>query len=293
MRGAHLLREGSAFSSAVSFKSPDTGKASWLLTTATHSEGKWKQIHDMAVSKMEKLKTKIPSLVSYKPFPQKTTDFSSHSLQQGILNSWPYLYFPAIKAIQKTRSPCTSTPVPAHTEHACPCSAPCSCAQPASRGPRGFHTTYASNYSPHLLPELFPQDNLHSRKRGVFLDEQCSKTLHMASFINPNKYGELRTLLCTVLLPTSPSSLPQQFLPGGTRRSSHHLLLHQEMLLLLTHSQVSRVLLSLSNISSESYTVSTTVQNKKKMQALSSSNPGNSPDYTVEGGYNLGPEYYY
>lgn len=140
---------------------------------------------------------------------------------------------------------------------------------------------------------------MHSRKHTVFLDEQCNKTLHTASFINPNKCGELNALPCTVLLPTpkTPGSLPQQFLPGGTLHPSHHLLLHQEMLLLLTHGQGSRVLLSLSNISLESYTVSTCsvhhCKSKGKTQALNSSNPGNSADYTVEGGYNLGPEYCY
>lgn len=64
-------------------------------------------MHDRAVSKMEKLKTKIPSLVSYESFPQKTTDFSSHTLQKQAFSSLdPTPHFPAEKGqLKQTQSP--------------------------------------------------------------------------------------------------------------------------------------------------------------------------------------------
>lgn len=49
-----------------------------LLRTATHSEGKGGGNKYMV--ELERMETKIPGLVSYKSFPQKTTDFSSHTL---------------------------------------------------------------------------------------------------------------------------------------------------------------------------------------------------------------------
>lgn len=112
LRNVHLLKAGKSFLSSSFLWIPRPWE-NWCITKSCYML--WGEAGgNKSMGKPEKLKSRIPGLASYKPFPQQTMDFSSHTSQTSHPDLLILLCVPQLE-----RSSGKKHQVPKATEHPC------------------------------------------------------------------------------------------------------------------------------------------------------------------------------
>lgn len=160
------------------------------------------------MGELEKLKSRIPGLASYKPFPQQTMDFSFHTPQ---ISHPDLLILLCVRQLERSSGKNTKSPKPQSILVFPGLPLSTSSLGPAV-GEVSFRVTHRSHpcvtlwgdYTLLSLQGTFHPNNFHATNYVAFPDEQSDETLVMASLRIPQEYQGSKAPSCS----SSPNSGP-------------------------------------------------------------------------------------